>query len=191
MLNIALQEWAVVCAALGEGRLLLTARKGGIHERGGGIFAPDHGRFALLPSYLHQAPDRLSPAIAADVPRMLPPPAGHLVISLWAEVAQVWRSTDLHAIQALGADLPWTADELATRFAYRGQPFLYLLALRVFRLPTPVEIADDPAYAGCRSWITLQAPIDTTGSVPVIGTGEFGIRCARVEAQLHPSGMRS
>jgi len=180
MLTHALQEWAGVCEALGDGRLLLTARKGGIHERGGGLFTPEHQRFALLPSFLHQAPERLQPVFAVDLPRLTPPPAGILRISLWAEVTQVWKAQELLSLQALGPELPWTPAELATRFQYRGQPFLYLLALRIHRLPRPVEIADDPAYAGCRSWIGLREAIPTTGSIPVIHTGEFGIRQARI-----------
>ena len=53
-LSHGLQEWAVCCRALGEGRLILTVRKGGIHERGGGLFALEQQRFALMPTYLHQ-----------------------------------------------------------------------------------------------------------------------------------------
>lgn len=180
MLTHALQEWAAVCEALGEGRLLLTARKGGIHERGGGLFTPEHQRFALLPSFLHQAPERLQPHFAGDVARVVPPPAGILRISLWAEVAQIWKAQELLAVQALGPELPWTPSELATRFAYRDQPHLFILALRIHRLPVPVELPDDPFYAGCRSWIPLKTPINPAGSIPVVGTGEFGIRTARI-----------
>ena len=184
MLTHALQEWAGVCEGLGDGRLLLTARKGGIHERGGGMFTPEHQRFALLPSFLHQAPERLHPFFAADLPRLVPPPAGMLRISLWAEVAQVWKAQELMSLQALGPELPWTPAELATRFQYRGQPFLYVLALRIYRLPQPVEIVDDPAYAGCRSWIPLREVLPIAGSIPVVHSGEFGIRLSRISRTI-------
>ncbi len=180
MLTHALQEWAVVCEALGEGRLLLTARKGGIHERGSGGFTPEHQRFALLPSFLHQAPERLQPHLAADMAQLAAPPPGTLRISLWADVSHVWKAQELLALQALGPELPWTPSELSTRFQYRGQPFLYVLAMRIHRLRQPIVLPDDPSYAGCRSWIPLRNPIDTAGSVPVIGTGEFGIRQSRI-----------
>ena len=53
-LSHGLQEWAVCCRALGEGRITLVVRKGGIHERGGGLFALEHQRFALLPTFQAQ-----------------------------------------------------------------------------------------------------------------------------------------
>jgi hypothetical protein len=184
MITHALQEWAVVCEALGDGRLLLTARKGGIHERGGGLFAPEHRRFALLPTRLHQAADRLLPPFAADLERLQPATLGRLRIDLWAEIDRVWKVEDLYALLALGPDLPWTPEEIHRRFTYREEPWLFVLALRIHRLRQPVEIADDPAYGGCRSWIALKQPIDPMGSVPVVGTGEFGIRCQRFEKHV-------
>ena len=186
-LAIALQEWAVCCSALGTGRIVLVVRKGGIHEHGGGLFKPEHDRFLLMPTYLHQEPMRLQQTFVADhaAVKVDPAPGSHL-LSLWAEVATVWKVTDLTLVQSLGPELLWSADELATRFAYRDQPFLYVLALRVMRLPTPITIADVPAYAGCRSWIPLQESIDVTDSKPVVSTGRFEIRLDRINAVLSP-----
>ncbi len=61
-LRIGLQEWAVCARALTEGRSVLIVRKGGIHEPRGGLFRPEHDRFALLPTFLHQGPERLRAA---------------------------------------------------------------------------------------------------------------------------------
>ena len=184
-LAIALQEWAAVCIALGEGRIVLTVRKGGIHERGGGFFQPEHQRFALLPTYLHQDPTRLQPPFAplATVPDPLP---GRHRIALWAEVAHVWKVTDLGTLQMLGPELPWSAAEVGKRFAYRDEPWLYALALRIHRFTVPLEIADDPAYAGCRSWIPLKRGLDLAGSSPVLPNGMFEIRMDRLNAVLDP-----
>lgn len=186
-LAIALQEWAVCCSALGDGRVVLAVRKGGIHEHGGGFFKPEHDRFLLMPTYLHQDPMRLQQAFVADHAGVKtdPQPGSHR-ISLWAEVATVWKVTDLTLVQSLGPELLWSVDELATRFAYRDQPFLYVLALRVMRLPNPVTIPDMPAYAGCRSWIPLQEPLELAGSKPVVSTGRFEIRLDRINAVLSP-----
>jgi hypothetical protein len=186
-LGIALQEWAALCQALGDGRLLLTVRKGGIHERGGGLFHPEHERFALLPSHLHQDSTRVQPAYVSDVNASKVAPAdGMLHLGLWAEVACVWKVTDLLALQGLGPELLWTPHDLATRFAYRDEPWLYVLALRVMRLPSPAVIPDDPAYAGCRSWIPLKQPLDTTGSLPVLSSGYFETRLDRIATVLSP-----
>ncbi len=186
-LAIALQEWAVCCSALGDGRVILAVRKGGIHERGGGFFVPEHPRFLLLPTYLHQEPLRLQQAFVADHAAVKTDPApGSHRLSLWAETAMVWKVTDLTLIQGLGPELLWSAAEVASRFAYRDEPWLYVVALRVMRLPQPVVIPDSPAYAGCRSWIPLATTVDLAGSTPVISTGRFEIRLDRINSVLNP-----
>src|SRR4051812_7967608 len=159
-LQVGLQEWAVCCRALAEGRGLLLVRKGGIHERGGGLFRPEHERFLLMPTYLHQAAGRLKPGYAGGYLAAVAaaPTPGTIAIAAWAEVAATWKATDLERVRALGDELIWSDDELATRFAYRDQPWLFVLALRVHRLAAPAAIPDHPSYAGCRSWVPLQQP---------------------------------
>ena len=185
-LSVGLQEWAVVCSGLGDGRLMLILRKGGIHERGGGLFSPEHPRFALLPSYLHQSSDRVATGMRGDVQgTRLPPEPGSIRISHWAEAVRTWDCRDLMSLQSLEAESPYTPAEIATRFAYRDEPRLFAVALRVYRLPVPVLIPDDPAYAGCRSWITLRAPLAPTGSIPVLASGFFEARLERISTLLH------
>lgn len=189
-ITTALAEWEACCRILGDGRVLLTARKGGIHEVAGGLFAPEHPRFLLLPTREHQAGDRLHPGYAAEVLAPSDQPPGRRRIALWAEVARAWKAEDLMAIQALGPELPFSPAELEKRFRYRGQPFLHLLALRVHRLPAPIDIPDLPAYAGCRSWLELQTAIDTEGSVPVLPIGRFEARLERIAETIgRPRGI--
>ena len=185
-LAIGLQEWAVACRALGEGRLTLVVRKGGIHERQGGLFALEHERFALLPTHLHQDAARLLPAYAGDYfARVAADPLpGRHVVGLWAEAARIWKVTDPGRLTALGDELMWTAGELASRFRYRGQPWLFVVALRIQRLPAPVSIPDHPSYAGCRSWIPLRDAIPLAGSAPVLDDASFAARLARITATL-------
>lgn len=183
--SVALQEWAAVCSALGEGRVVLTLRKGGIHERGGELFRPEHERFLLFPTYLHQEPAKLQPAFANLVNTKDPTPGVHRV-ALWAAVAHVWKITDLTTIHALGPELPWTVSEIDKRFAYRDEPWLYLLALRIHRFKNPLEIPDHASYAGCRSWIPLQDPVSVAESSPVLSSGLFEIRLDRLNAVLAP-----
>jgi hypothetical protein len=184
-LAVGLQEWAVACRALGDGRLVLAVRKGGIHERGGGLFRLEHERFALLPTYLHQDAGRLAPAqagaFAADA---VDPAPGTLRVAWWAEAARIWKSGDLARVQALGGELLWSAAELAARFRYRDQPWLYVVALRVHRLPAVQAIPDHPSYAGCRSWIPLRDPIPTVGSTPVVDEASFASRLTAIAAIL-------
>jgi hypothetical protein len=90
----------------------------------------------------------------------------------------------LERVQALGDELLWSADELARRFAYRDQPWLYVVALRIHRLSTPLVISDHPSYAGCRSWIPLQTGVAISGSCPVLDEATYASRLAGIERML-------
>ncbi|MCS6971211.1 MAG: DUF1802 family protein [Planctomycetes bacterium] len=171
-LGVALQEWAGICELLGSGALLLTVRKGGIHERGGGLFALEHQRFWLLPTFVHQDGSRLRPGI----PLPHDPEPGWHRLQLWAEAAGLWWVTERALLDRL--ELPWTEAELSARFHYRQQPWLFVIALRVHRLPQPARIPDHPSYGGCRSWIRLQQPQSCAGSAPVLPDAAFAARLA-------------
>jgi len=184
-LRVALQEWAVCCAALAAGRGIALVRKGGVHERHGGLFAPEHERFVLLPTWLHQDASRLATALAGDLAASAtPPPAGSIPVTVWAEVARTWRVTDAERLDRLGEEGLWSAAELRRRFAYRDQPWLHVLVLRVHRLAAPRVIADHPSYAGCRSWIPLVESVDTTASLPVLADAVFAARLAALATVL-------
>ena len=185
-LRVGLQEWAVCVRALREGRSCLIVRKGGIHEPQGGTFKPEHERFALLPSYSHQQAARLLPSYGGDFLAQVAthPAPGRIPVTAWAEVARVWKATELARVQALGDELIWTADEIATRFAYRSQPFLYVLALRAHRLPASVDIPDRASYGGCRSWIALDDSVPTDGSQPALDDATWAQRLAALERAL-------
>lgn len=180
-LRVGLKEWAWSCQALLQGHLVVVVRKGGIHEREGGLFSLDHQRFALLPTYLHQRPDRLTAAAAGVLVDASPAPEpGRLSISCWAEVAQVWKVTELAKLLALGEELIWSPEELTARFHYRNQPGLYVVALRIQRLPVVQHLPDLPRYAGCVSWVELEQPIDCSASQAVLDDGQLTRRVAGI-----------
>jgi hypothetical protein len=66
----------------------------------------------------------------------------------------------------------WTEDTVRQRFQYRD-PGLYLLALRVYRTEKPVETADRPEYAGCRSWVQLDNDFEERPGVPVMTEADW------------------
>jgi hypothetical protein len=190
-LRVGLQEWAVCCRALAEGRTVLLIRKGGIHEPRGGLFTPEHGRFALLPSFLHQAEDRLRPPVRGEYLAQVAvnPQPGRIPVAAVAEVMRVWRCSELARILALGDELLWSDNEISARFAYRGQPWLYVLGLRVQRLGAILELPDRASYGGCRSWIQLEDPVPVESAQPVLSESEQQQRLARVETLLGSSGQ--
>jgi hypothetical protein len=169
MLSIAFKEWAVICRALAEGRQSLILRKGGIAEVGG-EFRPEHEQFLLYPTFFHEQhrtgikPDLLPLLEAAEADR---PPAGTIRFTHYAQVVLVRHATDLDSALAIDALHGWNEDTVRQRFHYRT-PGLYALGVWVYRLPQPVEVAERPEYAGCKTWVELDAPVPTDGAVRVL-----------------------
>ena len=69
--------------------------------------------------------------------------------------ANVGPAADALAIDQLHV---WSEETVRQRFHYRT-PGLYVLTARVFRVRTPVEIPEDPAYAGCKTWVELDREV--------------------------------
>lgn len=167
MLSIAFKEWAVICAALAEGRQTLILRKGGIAEEDG-EFRPEHAEFLLYPTYFHEHRAGIKPEFLPllDRAEAAKPPAGVVRFTHFVRVGAVSHVTDLESALALDAQHAWTPEIVKQRFNYRT-PGLFVLPVSVFRLARPVERPERSEYAGCKTWVTLDLPVDTTGAQPV------------------------
>jgi hypothetical protein len=189
--EVALKEWAVVCAALGDGRQDLLLRKGGIRERGrdlsarpsGTGFAVEHRSFALLPTYFHAGDVGRARDLVPEVHDQLAqlssrPPGDRLRVELYAEVTALWHVRELAPLLALAGRHVLSAACVADRFAYRT-PGLWVLSLRTYRLAPASDLADHPSYAGCVSWVDLEAPV--VGEATAVASAE---QHARREAEL-------
>jgi hypothetical protein len=168
MLRVAFKEWAAVCRALADGKQSLILRKGGIAEQGG-TFRPEHDRFWLYPTYFHEQqrtglkPEYLPLIDAAEADR---PPPGVLRLSHFAEVADVRHVDRLEDALALDPLHVWSEETVRQRFHYRT-PGLYVLAVRVFRSRRPAELPENPAYAGCKTWVELDREVEEQPADPV------------------------
>lgn len=164
--SIALKEWAAVCLALAEGRQSLLVRKGGIAEGSGG-FRIEHDEFWLFPTQFHQSPDQLAPDGAKLLERIqsAAPPSGRLRIDCYAVVKAVAFVENEDRLSELSGWTVMADDVIRQRFHYR-RPGLFVTAVEVFRRPA-VEVADEPRYAGCHSWVDLSRPLSTAGLSPV------------------------
>ena len=201
-LQVALKEWAVVCHALETGPQIILLRKGGIVEARHG-FAPEHREFLLFPTYLHQNERMLKPAVheqlraaqrtvaekqpgpvAASAPSTSAVPPAHepsevsvFVAGVVSDVVQVRSRAQ---IDAWDQEHVWTAPLIDMRFDYRPKNPLYLLLVRAYRLAEPIALANTPAYAGCKSWVPLDQPIETGGAVPVLDDVRYEAKRANV-----------
>lgn len=187
-LRTALKEWAVLERAMGEGRIIAMVRKGGIRERRAG-FVVRHDRFFLYPTYFHEKEaelaDRFRPMLADSDSRR--PPAGQIRIELVCDVARVWKVEELANLAAIADEHGLAPAAVASRFHYRNEPGVQVVAVRVSRLRAPVEIPEVRRYLGCVSWVELDAGIDIGGALPVIGDAEFASRIEAIEHSLGPA----
>ncbi len=185
LLSIAFKEWAAICRALAEGRQSLILRKGGIAEEGG-QFRPEHDRFLLYPTHFHEQHR------VGIKPNLLPmletverekPSAGTIRFTHFAEVVEVFQVLEVEKALALNELHGWTAEEVTKRFHYR-KPGLFVLAVRVFRLPLSIERAERPEYAGCKSWVALEEAISIEGASAVLDREAFAAILSQVKAAL-------
>lgn len=186
MIPMALKEWAVICDALLAGEQALLIRKGGIAESGGpGRFQLEVPRFALFPAWLHQAPERIKPRWRDRVEVFDREPA-EILIRGFGVAERVWPVPTRASLDALDELHVWTPEQLDLRWNYKPHQPLYLLAVRVSRLAAPKSLANHPRYAGCKSWVELDATdaIDDASAAPVLGDAQFSVIAADIAAAL-------
>lgn len=181
-LNVALKEWATVCAALGDGRQMILLRKGGIYESAG-EFEIEHRQFLLFPTYLHQNAEMLKPSDRASLTQVSAEPE-KISISLAGEITHIIPMSKRAAMDSLDDQHIWTSKLIDMRFSYRPQNPLYLLIVRACRLCESVSIDNTPAYAGCKSWVLLDRPIATENAVPVLDESEYSRRAREIIRRL-------
>jgi hypothetical protein len=184
MLRHAFKEWAVICEALAKGRQSLILRKGGVDEN----FTPQHTRFWLFPTYLHEDGEGIKQAAAhlLDLARADRPPDGVVRLSHFAEVAGVYYIRDLFGALMLDDMHLWSEATVRRRFAYR-EPGLYVLPVRVYRADRAHELTNTPAYDGCRSWVELERELPTDGARPVIPDRAYADLLQSLQRRLTPT----
>ena len=186
----ALKEWAVVVRELGKGDQVILLRKGGILEQKRG-FSLEHREFFLFPTYLHQKEEDLIPSVRKELAQAvrLGSPLHEVWFDYYARVEEAFELAELPLLRKLDGlhALDWSAVE--SRFHYRRRG-LHVLALRVFRLPQTLRIANLSRYDGCVSWVDLDAELATEGASPVLTDPEFAVKLEAVRAALAPAPTR-
>lgn len=175
----ALKEWAVVCNAILEGEQVVTIRKGGIRERGRHFSVPN-SRFALYPTFEHQAPELLKPAYRHNLERFRGNVSdGFVEIAGWCDVTGIKKITDPEALAELDSKHIWSADYVTERLNWKARDPLWILVLRAYLLPRPVKLPVLDEYGGCKSWIEVEAEIELEGNA-VLSDGAFEAKTAGI-----------
>lgn len=164
--HTALKEWKSVIDALGRGEQIVLIRKGGLADETFGIEAE---RFYLFPTNYHDA-GGAEPA--------------HLRITHWAEVVKTWQIRDAAMLQRLEWLTILDAEAIETRYRFRPDQAINVIAVRAYRLAKPVDVIMKPEYSGCRSWVSIDEEIDIDGSVPVLSDQKLDAQINAIDALI-------
>ena len=167
--HTALKEWASAIAALGRGDQVILIRKGGIADPKFGLEAQ---RFYLFPTNFHEGG-----AAGFSPPSSIP-------ITHWCETVRTWEIRDLDALLRLEPLVVFDRATLETRYRFRPDQAIHVIAVRTFALPHKATIPMNDRYEGCRSWVSLDEEIDIGASRPVLNEPELRAKIDAVAAAL-------
>ncbi len=173
MERVAFKEWALVCAALGDGRQCVLVRKGGIAEGRDG-FHFRHREFFLFPTFFHEQIERVR-LTNAPLPEKLP---DEIEIQFCARIEETRVVTDWPTARGLEPLHILQESVVRERFDYDDAPGVQVALVRVYRLERPWRFADSPRYGGCRSWVDLPEPPVNLQMQPVLADADQAQRRA-------------
>ena len=180
--TVGLKEWAVIIEALLSGRQIILLRKGGISEEGG-RFAVDYREFFLYPTDTHQQGAGIKESEQSFLKLLKPKASDYIELRAYVSVAFATQLTEWEQVAALEPFHIWSAEEIRNRFD-RREPDLTVLGLRVYRLPRVIPVLEEPRFAGCRSWVTLESSVVTDSPVPVLTEKKFLEKLSMVKRAL-------
>jgi len=179
-LSHALKEWAIAVDALEKGRTIVLLRKGGIREQG--RFTIVQNQVLLYPTYEHQQPHLLKDDYQSQVQ---PVSSGwhpdQVQIGSVADITHIFQVSEAAVLDALFPFHIWNSQFAAERFQWKPKLPLYVLLLRVSKLPQPQIIAYQSEYGGCRSWIDLEVAIDLDNATPVLGDEAYSDQVEKIQ----------
>jgi hypothetical protein len=184
-MRIAFKEWVIVADALARGDQIIILRKGGIAEGPGG-FQPEHPEFWLYPTLFHQQRESVVPAAQARFDAIAPALAGpdRVRIQHLARLHSWRRLATLAEAERLRGQHIWRDDVIASRYEWGRNQGIHALALRLCRLPEPVELPVRESYGGCKSWIELERDLPVDLVTPVLAEAAFQQKLAAFNAAL-------
>jgi hypothetical protein len=164
--HTALKEWASVIDALGSGAQIVLIRKGGLADQSFGVEAQ---RFYLFPTNYHDAG-------GAEL--------SHVRITHWAEAVKTWQIKDAAMLPRLEALTILDAAAIETRYRFRPDQAINVIAVRAYRLAKPADVVMKPEYSGCRSWVSIDEEIDIDGSVTALSEETFASQLNAIDMLL-------
>jgi hypothetical protein len=164
--HTALKEWASVIDALGSGAQIVLIRKGGLADASFGVEAQ---RFYLFPTNYHDAGGSEPTTVR---------------ITHWAEVVKTWQIRDAAILPRLEALTILDPASIETRYRFRPDQAINVIAVRAHRLAKPADVVMKPEYSGCRSWVSIDEEIDIDGSVAALRDDALNAQITAIDVML-------
>lgn len=180
--TLSLKEWAVAVKALGEGKQIITVRKGGLYEETR-EFKLENDTFYLYPTYEHQKADMVKPEYHDMLDSTLEGwslEKPTVEIQYFAEITDDVELMDEAKLRALAPYHIWTDNFADVRLHWKKKQPLHILFARVYRLAQPFELAIDESYKGCKSWHNLLLDVPQQGYTPVLSDEEYAQQKAAI-----------
>jgi hypothetical protein len=183
--NRALKEWALICEAMKEGRQIVLLRKGGIREEDG-VFRVEDKEFFLLPTYEHQSDKLIQEEYRPWLQQVedSKPDPNTIQIDAYVVVDTVTQVQREEKLREIAHEFLWNDEYLRMRADFNPYDPLLLIILRAYELPESVTLPMRHEYAGCKSWVTLDSAISTSGCVAAVADEEFELRRAAIIGSL-------
>lgn len=185
--TLSLKEWAVAIKALGEGKQIITVRKGGLYEETR-EFKLENNTFYLYPTYEHQKAEMVKPEYHAMLDATLEGwslEKPTVEVEYFAEITDDVELMDEEKLRALGAYHIWTDNFADVRLHWKKKQPLHILFARVYRLENPIELSIDESYKGCKSWHHLLTEVKQGGFSPVLADAEYEQQRAEIMELLN------
>ncbi|WP_309121013.1 DUF1802 family protein [Paenibacillus sp.] len=183
----ALKEWASAVEAFLGGDTILALRKGGIREETRD-FELTNESFYFFPTYEHQKEHLLKEPyrrLVAATKAEWTPDAPVVPIKAWAEAVEDLLIEDEERLRALSPYHIWTDDYASERLHWKRTKPLHCLLLRVYRFEAPIDVPNDPGFAGCKSWVRLPIGADRAAlGRPVLSDEAFARKAADIQEVL-------
>jgi hypothetical protein len=173
----ALKEWATVVQALEAGEQTVLLRKGGILEAASG-FVVESKKFLLFPTFEHQSEANIKPQFHKylDFVRNNKPSEGSNIITSYAEILAEVDLISAEKIKNMSEFHIWSDQHIKTRVDWMPQKAVKAVFLKTYKIP-PINVPIKPEYQGCKSWIDINANLES--GKPVLSKLELESRLSR------------
>ena len=171
--------------AMAKGEQLVLIRKGGLIEPGSG-FQLLAETFVFYPTFEHQAVNYLREPFRGyfEEAARRRPSEGQVRIELAGQAVSSTELRDPEVIERLGDVHVYNRDFVSQRLKWQPDQPMTLVVVRAWRLAEPVLVEVNPRYAGCKSWVELDAAVPLDGVRPVLDETAFHQRLQSVTAAL-------